>query len=218
MIDAEDLYSLRVIHKDDETRIFNTTLEYLSYREKTNKRKDVDVLSPVLIATGINVSNQLILDKKDVLVVVEGAHDYYVLNAMKKFLSIKSKIKFVPCTSCEKVPFMSGYLVGLGYKVIALVDNDPEGRKIIKEMKKQNENGELYDVIYYTKRETSEEDCDLETLFSTDDFEQKIGEKSTPNYRKIFYGDTKIEFDNETKSNFEHIFNIINDCIKKKEE
>lgn len=46
MIDAGDLYSLRVIHKDDETRIFNTTLEYLSYRESTTKRKDVDVLSP----------------------------------------------------------------------------------------------------------------------------------------------------------------------------
>ena len=57
MIDAEDLYSLRVIHKDDETRIFNTTLDYLSYRESSDKRKDVDVLSPVLVATGINISN-----------------------------------------------------------------------------------------------------------------------------------------------------------------
>ena len=215
MIDAEDLYSLRVIHKDDETRIFNTSLEYLSYKEKTDKRKDVDVLSPVLIATGINVSNQLILDQKDVLVVVEGAHDYYVLNAMKKILNKKIKIKFIPCTSCQKIPFMSGYLVGLGYKVIALVDNDSEGRKVMKKMKKQNENGELYNVICYSKQDIEEGDCTLEELFSTNDFKEKVGEKSTPNYRKLFYGEEQIEFDPETKANFEYIFKIINDCMKK---
>ena len=214
MIDAGDLYSLRVIHKDDETRIFNTTLEYLSYRESTTKRKDVDVLSPVLIATGINVSNQLILDKQDVLVVVEGPHDYYVLNAIMKILNLQLNIKFIPCTGCEKVPFMCGYLVGLGYEVLALVDNDVPGRRVINQMKKQNENGELYKIICYSK-ENETGDCILENLFSENDFKEKIGKKSTPNYRKLFYGEEQIEFDEETKKNFKYIFEVINNYIKK---
>ncbi len=214
MIDAEDLYSLRVIHKDDETRIFNTTLDYLSYRENTEKRKDVDVLSPVLIATGINISNQLILDKKDVLVVVEGPHDYYVLNAMVKKLNSHLNVKFIPCTGCEKVPFMCGYLVGLGYTVLALVDNDTAGRRVINQMKKQNENGELYKIICYSK-ENGTGDCILENLFSDKDFKGKIGEKSTPNYRKLLYGEEQIEFDEETKANFEYIFKNINSCLEK---
>ena len=214
MIDAGDLYSLRVIHKDDETRIFNTTLEYLSYRESTTKRKDVDGLSPVLIATGINVSNQLILDKQDVLVVVEGPHDYYVLNAIMKILNLQLNIKFIPCTGCEKVPFMCGYLVGLGYEVLALVDNDVPGRRVINQMKKQNENGELYKIICYSK-ENETGDCILENLFSENDCKEKIGKKSTPNYRKLFYGEEQIEFDEETKKNFKYIFEVINNYIKK---
>ena len=213
MIDAEDLYSLRIVHKDDTTRIFNTTIEYLDYKEKTDKRKDVDVLSPVLVATGINISNQLILDKKDNLVVVEGPHDYYVLNAMKKILKIKLDIKFIPCTSCEKVPFMCGYLVGLGYKVLALVDNDAPGRRVINQMKKQNQNGELYKAISYSK-EKGTGDCILENLFSDNDFKGKIGEKSTPNYRKIYDENNNISFEEETKNNFKHIFKLIEKSIK----
>ena len=213
MIDAEDLYSLRIIHKDDTTRIFNTTIEYLDYRSKTDKKKDVDVLSPVLIATGINVSNQLVIDKKDKLVVVEGAHDYYVLNTMKKNLKINLNVKIIPCTGCEKIPFMCGYLVGLGYSVVALVDNDPAGRKVMTQIKKQNENGELYSVLCYSK-EKENGDCMLENLFSDNDFIGKIGEKSTPNYRKLFENSNSIDFDEETKNNFKYIFKKIKESLK----
>ena len=32
MIDAEDLYSLRIVDKDDETKIFNMTIDYLKFK------------------------------------------------------------------------------------------------------------------------------------------------------------------------------------------
>ncbi len=217
MIDAEDLYSLRIVDKDDETKIFNTTKDYLKFKNKEEKIGDVDVLSPALIATGINISNQLTISPKDKIVVVEGPHDYYMLSAMKEILKIKDKnIKFIPCQGATKVPFMCSYLYGLGYNVVAVLDNDTDGRKAKQELQFQNEDLKFISAILYECENISNGDCLLEDLFSQEDKEMHMPQKSTINYRKIYDTRDIIEFEEETKNNFKHIFDVIDNEFNNK--
>ena len=215
MIDAEDLYSLRIVDKDDETKIFNKTIDYLKFKRKNEKIGDVDVLSPALIATGINISNQLTISPSDKIIVVEGPHDYYMLSAMKEILKIDDNdIKIIPCHGATKVPFMCSYLYGLGYNIVALLDNDKDGRKVMKELSFENEDLDFIKVLLYSKQDNDSNNCILEDLFSEGDRIKYMPQKSTVNYRTIYDSRSNIKFDSETKSNFKNIFKFINDSFK----
>lgn len=215
MIDAEDLYSLRIVDKDDETKIFNMTIDYLKFKRKNEKIGDVDVLSPALIATGINISNQLTISPSDKIIVVEGPHDYYMLSAMKEILKIDDNdIKIIPCHGATKVPFMCSYLYGLGYNIVALLDNDTDGRKAMKELSFENEDLDFIKVLLYSKKDNDSNNCILEDLFSEGDRIKYMPQKSTVNYRNIYDSRSNIKFDSETKSNFKNIFKFINNSFK----
>lgn len=208
MIDAADLFSLRVIDKDCETKIFNTTIDYLKFRKREENLEDIDVLSPVLMASGINISNQLTISPTDnIVVVVEGPHDYYMLSAMKEILKIKDKnLKFIPCQGASKVSYMCGYLYGLGYNVIAVMDDDVDGRSCVESLKYENEDLKFIHAILYSKDGVSGKDCLLEDLFSEKDRCLYMKEKSTINYRCIYDSRSTIQFEQETKDNFKRIF------------
>ena len=215
MIDAEDLYSLRIVDKDDETKIFNMTIDYLKFKRNNEKIGDVDVLSPALIATGINISNQLTISPSDKIIVVEGPHDYYMLSAMKEILKIDDNdIKIIPCHGATKVPFMCSYLYGLGYNIVALLDNDTDGRKAMKELSFENEDLDFIKALLYSKKDNDSNNCILEDLFSEGDRIKYMPQKSTVNYRTIYDSRSNIKFDSETKSNFKNIFKFINDSFK----
>lgn len=215
MIDAEDLYSLRIVDKDDETKIFNMTIDYLKFKRKNEKIGDVDVLSPALIATGINISNQLTISPSDKIIVVEGPHDYYMLSAMKEILKIDNNdIKIIPCHGATKVPFMCSYLYGLGYNIVALLDNDTDGRKAMKELSFENEDLDFIKVLFYSKKDNDSNNCILEDLFSEGDRIKYMPQKSTVNYRTIYDSRSNIKFDSETKSNFKNIFKFISNSFK----
>lgn len=217
MIDAEDLFSLRVIDKDYETKIFNTTIDYLKFRKKEENLEDIDVLSPVLMATGINISNQLTISPTDNIVVVEGPHDYYMLSAMKEILKIKDKnLKFIPCQGASKVSYMCGYLYGLGYNIVAVMDDDNDGRSCVESLKYENEDLKFIHVILYSKDGISGKDCLLEDLFSEKDRSLYMKEKSTINYRCIYDSRNTIQFEQETKENFKRIFDELSVLFESK--
>lgn len=212
MIDADDLYSIRIIDKEEETKIFNTTIEYLKFKKKEESLNDIDVLSPVLIATGITICNQLTIADDDKIVVVEGPHDYYILSAMNEILGLNDrKLKFIPCQGASKVPFMCGYLYGLGYNVLALLDDDTDGRKAIKELSYQNDDLHFIRAITYAKNNGTK--CILEELFSDSDSMQHIQPKSTIKYRNVYDSRHTISFDTETTANFNCVFKQINQAF-----
>ena len=191
------------------------TIDYLKFKRKNEKIGDVDVLSPALIATGINISNQLTISPSDKIIVVEGPHDYYMLSAMKEILKIDDNdIKIIPCHGATKVPFMCSYLYGLGYNIVALLDNDTDGRKAMKELSFENEDLDFIKVLLYSKKDNDSNNCILEDLFSEGDRIKYMPQKSTVNYRTIYDSRSNIKFDSETKSNFKNIFKFINDSFK----
>lgn len=211
MIDADNTFSIRIIEKDDQTHIYNSSREYSIQNQSL---KDIDAITPLLTSLELNISNTLIFDEKCKVFVVEGIQDVYIINAFIKKLKLEKKfsnIKFIPCFSSEKVPYMFGYLFGLGYEVFALVDDDRAGRKAIATISENDDDNPIKkNLKTYFKTDNTESDCLLESLFSENDKKKYLPTKSTINYKDIYDNYNNYEFEEYTINNFS---NLLNDII-----
>lgn len=207
MIDSDNSYSIRVIEKDNSTKIYNDTREYA---EKCVNIKDVDTITPLLTALELNFSNSLIVDNDDILVAVEGIQDVYILKAMIKRTKMEKKfekIKLIPSMSANKVPYLYSYLYGMGYNVYALFDNDKPGRKAINDIVSNDlEDARIYKLLKYDLVNPIDGDYLLEDMFSKNDREKYLPvsnkSKSTVFYKRIFDEWDSIPFELETIENF----------------
>ena len=216
MIDASNTFSIRIVEKDDQTYIYNSTREYALTKEEL---KDVDALTPLMTALHLNVANELILDKNDNIIVVEGIQDVYVLKAMIEKLNYIKKfqnIKFVPCFGSEKVPYMFGYLYGLGYNTYILVDADKGGKSAyIQITNKENDNPLKDIVLTYGKTLDFKTNILLESLFSKNDKETLLPNKSTILYKNILDNVDNIDFEKETLDSFKSLLDMIIERVGK---
>lgn len=205
MIDSNNSYSIRIVEKNNQTMIYNSSREYA---ENSNGMKDVDTTTPLLTALDLNISNSLIIDEKDILIAVEGIQDVYVLNAMIKKTKMLSKfknIKFIPGTSANKVPYLYSYLYGMGYNVYALFDNDKPGNDAILEIIDGDfEDERKNKLLKYDMINPSNEKYLLENLFSSEDRDKYLQTKSTILYKRIFDEWESIQLADETINNFKH--------------
>ena len=209
MIDTTNFSSIRIVEKSDSSKFYNTTSDYL--KEHKVIANEVDPLTPILTALNLDVSNNLIIDRKKICVVVEGIQDIYILNSMIKKLKLESSCKnisFVPCFGAEKVPTMYGYLYGMGYKVFTLVDNDMNGINALKTlMGEDKENSVLYDTLLTYNIEIDEgKDFKLENLFSEKMIKDYLTPKNTVVYRDFYNNIGKLIIDKSTQDNFKNLF------------
>ncbi len=215
MIYSDNTYSIRIVEKDKQTKIYNSSREYA---EKTRKVKDVDTISPLLTALELNISNSLIINDKDILIAVEGIQDVYILKAMIKkckYSEKLKKIKFISGMSAEKLPFMFSYLYGMGYNVYCLVDNDKSGRKVSSTITNSDISDDLANrILKYSIILDNEDDFLLEDLFSTNDKDKYLPTKSTILYKRVFDEVDSMTFEKETEDNYKRLFDIILDYIK----
>lgn len=210
MIDSDNSYSIRIVEKNKETHIYNSTTEYV---QKNPKMKDVDTTTPLLTALELNISNSLIVDSHDILITVEGIQDVYILNAMLEITKNKQKfenIKFISGMSASKIPYLYSYLYGIGYNVYALVDNDKDGRKAIETIIDSDIEDERVDKLFmYDLGSPSEKDFLLEDLFSENDRKKYLTPKSTILYKRIYDNRSTIELEKETINNFKKLFDAL---------
>lgn len=224
MIDPSNTNSIKIIEKDTQTNIYNSTRDYALKKENI---KDVDALTPLMTALHLNIANELIANSNDNLIIIEGIQDMYLIKAIIKKLNYEDKftsIKFMPCFGSEKVTFMFGYLFGLGYKTFILVDEDGAGRKTIKEITNKEQNNPIRERLYTYSiafninqqiEKRKKEDILLENLISKNDWDNIFKKKETIIYKEIFDDIDNIEFEQETLTNFKKLFDNL---LKKVEE
>lgn len=214
MINTDNSFSIRIIEKDEQTNIYNSSREYA---EKNDEMKDVDTLSPLLTALELHISNSITLNDKDIVVAVEGIQDVYILKAMIKKLKKEKKysnIKFISGMSAEKVPFMFSYLYGMGYNTFCLVDNDKNGRKVAETITNSDSTDEQMNrVIKYDIASPSKKDFLLENLFSEKDRKKYLEPKSTVLYKNIYDNIDDTEFEQETINNFKTLLDELHKYI-----
>ena len=119
LLEADKLNRIRLIHRTSKlgTRIEN----------KVHALADKETLTPIMTAIGLEMSVGITALDKNNNVVVEGASDFYYLNALKKLLK-KVDISFIFGGGAGNMPFVGTILHGWGCQVIYLYDND-QGKK-----------------------------------------------------------------------------------------
>jgi len=130
-IDRGQLDRVRLVVKKRD--MVGTTIE-----EKFHQ-SNYDTLEPIRAAIGMSLGDALFGTKKNL--VVEGFSDYFILQAMSNFCERiqknhldLSKIAIVPVGGADKVLYFALILKKEDFKYVILLDDDPQGRQIAKDL------------------------------------------------------------------------------------
>ena len=133
MIDRRRLKRIRIVSKKEGE---GTLIEEKYYKS------DYDALQPIRASIGMTIGDTLFTAKRNLL--VEGYSDELILGAMSEGVSKKkrnhvntSKISILPVNGADKMPYFATLLAKENLKFLVLLDHDPEGRKIAKELKEK---------------------------------------------------------------------------------
>lgn len=133
MIDREKLNRIRIVSKKEGK---GTLIEEKYYKS------DFDALQPIRASIGMTIGDSLFITKRNLL--VEGYSDELILEAMSKVCSNKkkdyidtSKISVLPTNGAEKIPYFTTIFQKENIKFLVLLDHDPKGRKVVKELKEK---------------------------------------------------------------------------------
>jgi predicted ATP-dependent endonuclease of OLD family len=163
-IPSDKLGRVRLVIRPDEdfTRI-----------EKVTANADKETLTPILTAIGEDLSTGIRVDKKN-SVVVEGFSDYIYLNAFKKLLDIKEELNFVPATGGDTPVYVGSILLGWGLNPIFVLDNDRQGKKVSKRLRKRLSIDKKRIILSPENSEGS-----IENLFSDKDFKKFLNSEES---------------------------------------
>lgn len=132
MLDINRWERIRTVEKE-----CNISRIYMLHESHPGEKR-LETLSPVQQAMGCSLKNTLAPDAERVNLVTEGITDYYYCKAMFKSCGMtEEKQPFViPACSADNIPNLMVILFGWGYNFRVLLDNDAEGKKVLRRLQK----------------------------------------------------------------------------------
>jgi len=143
---------------------------------------DFDAIAPLRAALGIRLGEIPLAEKRHL--VVEGYEDLLYLEAMalyfrrtkKKPVIDLSKMLILPVNGADKAPFYTTFLLKEGFKLLVLLDYDPKGRAVKKNMVESQLIPE--DVVVTLEQaivsKESGRDYEIEDLFDADFYKHAV--------------------------------------------
>lgn len=135
LIDKEKIERIRIVEKKNDK--VGTTL-----KEKFHVSR-FDAFEPIRAAIGVTIGDSLFGSKKNVI--VEGISDFFILGGMNHYFERNGKghlnladTAIVPVGGADKVPYFALVVWKEGYRLVSVLDNDKEGRKVAKELKEND--------------------------------------------------------------------------------
>lgn len=145
----------------------------------------------------------------DFFVILEGKTDQIILSFFDEYLKRNLNINYVPCKNAKSTESLISILLSFGKKFIVLYDGDEEGRRY----KNENNDSFMIDFCYtYNDIFCNEKNIKTESLISKNFCENnnlKTKNSKISFITKLLLTKEKYEFDSETISNFEKVFNFI---------
>lgn len=218
-VNDDEILRIRLVY---QTREEGTKIKNLAQFSSAHGSKDA--LSPIITAMGANHVGQF-LDETKTVIIVEGVTDHYYLNAMKKYLDISGDLAFIPACGATNAKTLIAILFGWRQTFKAILDEGSMGKGILRVLKKylykDNEDGLEKQIMVLGGFDG------IEDLFSKNDFSTYVLKQAMPvgkknseiakTNKKELLGrfflesiDGEITLDNETKENFNKIFDWIN--------
>ena len=96
-------------------------------------------MTPVVTALGLDIAYRLTNINDSKIILVEGIQDYYILKRMIIILDYQEKMKkfeIIPNMGASKIQYMYSYLLGLGYDLYVIFDDDISGKDELKNIVK----------------------------------------------------------------------------------
>ena len=169
MIPVDDLPAVRTVNISQET---GTTIS-------NDPVGDDKTLFPLQTALGYDLTQTLFLGDKDL--VIEGVTDFWYLSSVSEYINdtegkgLQKGLILTPAGGATKIAYMVALLVSQNVKVLALLDDEPQGRhaatEIIKNKLLREEN-----LVFVTRafQGSSRKEADIEDLIDPAIYENLV--------------------------------------------
>lgn len=166
LIEPDKLERIRLIQKFEDT---GTVIE-----NKIHSVSDKETLTPILTAIGLELTASITNINQRDNIVVEGASDYFYLNAFKNIFSWEG-VNFISGGSSGNMTKIGTILQGWGCNVVYLYDNDQAYKDALRSIKRDwlTINTELVGKLPI--------DGAIEDIFSVEDFKKYVLKNSNAN-------------------------------------
>jgi predicted ATPase len=151
----------------DRIRLVSKGAQGTAVQDKFHKGADLDALTPIITAIGLEVAHDFAFAKKRNCV-VEGPTEAFVFSAMRSLLKVEdlSHVAWIPAMGATKVSTIIGLLFGWGLSYCAVLDNDAEGRREYRRLVADYPAAEDAPILLVAEKG----DVSTEDLFSKQDF------------------------------------------------
>lgn len=216
MIDSNELQKVRALQKVEGitkicNKIYNPELSKINELE-LSKIPEVETLSPILGAIGLDLKYNLGPNSNMLNIVTEGITDYMYISAMSNYLGIEG-IYILPSVGASKVDHMACILIGWGVNFRVLLDYDNAGNEAAKKLEKLDLkiNEDYYFLTGKDKFDREDENIVIEDLID----QQDINNMGLNNEEKKFVKaklfksmveNEKVILSEKTVRNFKQVF------------
>jgi predicted ATP-dependent endonuclease of OLD family len=168
LVNLDKLFRILAVQRAIEDDMRSETL---IYNPKSLNEASADTLSPIYTLMGTKMSDHQFVKKQN-NVIVEDTPTYYFVNTLLELADFGKEIYLLPATDVGNVPTLVNLLMGWKIDFIVLLDDDPDGNRVRKNLRSNlyNNNNDL------ASRKLIRMDgfSGIEDLFSTIDFKNFI--------------------------------------------
>jgi len=168
LVNINKLYRLLAVQRavEDDMRSETVIFDPSSLNEAST-----DTLSPIYTLMGTKLSDHQFVKKKN-NIIVEDTPTYYYLSTIISLAGYKKELYFLPATEVENVPTLVNLLMGWRLDFIVLLDDDPDGNRIYRELRHTHFNNNEESASKKLFR--MESIGSIEDIFSTIDFKNFV--------------------------------------------
>ena len=168
LININKLYRLLAVQRAVEDDMKSETV---IFDPRSLNEASTDTLSPIYTLMGTKLSDHQFVKKKN-NVIVEDTPTYYFLSTIFSLAGYNKELYFLPATDVNNVPTLVNLLMGWKLDFVVLLDDDPDGNRIYRELRRTHYNNN--DDSASKKLLRMESIGSIEDLFSTIDFKNFI--------------------------------------------
>ncbi len=168
LVNINKLYRLLAVQRAVEDDMKSETV---IFDPRSLNEASTDTLSPIYTLMGTKLSDHQFVKKKN-NVIIEDTPTYYYLSTIFSLAGYKKELYFLPSTDVNNVPTLVNLLMGWRLEFIVLLDDDPDGNRIYRDLRRNHFNNNEEAASQKLLRMVSI--GSVEDIFSTIDFKNFV--------------------------------------------
>lgn len=131
LLDIDKVYRVHAVERTD-TEDDKSETKVIPFHKLGSA--SVDTLLPLYTNMGVDASQQTIISKQN-NVLLEEISAFFYLKAFWTLFNRSETVHFLPATGCPNLPLLANLMLGWGLSFSVVLDDEPHGRKVFKELK-----------------------------------------------------------------------------------